>query len=72
MLDNHETTGADVPASSLGEWITGSWSHCGLHVFEVCSASCLCAVLVCALCMPLRGLLALGAAHRVQGAQRRV
>jgi hypothetical protein len=56
----------------LSEWITGSWSHCGLHVFEVCSASCLCAVLLCALRMPLRGLLALGAAHRVRGAEKRV
>ena len=39
----------------LSEWIAGSGSHCGLSVFEPCSASWLCGVLLLALCMPLHG-----------------
>ena len=53
----------------LSQWVTDSWSLCGLLVFEICSASWLCAVLLFALRMPLRGLLGLKAAHRLRGAE---
>ena len=71
MLDRQKTSGADVPVSSLGvghRLLEPLWTQL---VFECCSASCLCAVLLCALRTHLRGLLALGAAYCVQGAETR-
>ena len=54
VLACREKTGADAPGI-VSEWIAGSGSHCGLSVFEPCSASWLCGVLLLALCMPLHG-----------------
>ena len=39
----------------VSEWIPGPGSHCGLSVFEPCSASWLGGVLLLALCMSLHG-----------------
>ena len=54
VLACRDKTGADAPGI-VSEWIAGSGSHCRLSVFEPCSASWLCGVLLLALCMPLHG-----------------
>ena len=56
----------------VSEWITGSWSHCGLHGFKFCSAFGLCGVILRALRMLLRGVQGLEAAHCARGAETRM